>query len=128
MENDRFPTSSPKMKSKKDKSKKLSKTETNGHAQVEETNGKSAAKKAAKAAKEALKTAAAADTEDEEAVKAAKKAARKAEKKRAKALAKGEEVTEPTPSSKPTPVAAIVEPASRARRSPSQDTMKRARN
>ncbi|EDU44623.1 SrmB Superfamily II DNA and RNA helicase [Pyrenophora tritici-repentis] len=114
-------------KSKKDKSKKLSKTETNGHAQVEETNGKSvdesadeekqakaerkAAKKAAKAAKEALKTAAAADTEDEEAVKAAKKAARKAEKKRAKALAKGEEVTEPTPSSKPTPVAAIVEPA-----------------
>jgi len=123
-------------KSKKDKSKKLSKTaavdatETNGHAQGEEPNGKGVdesadeekrakaerkaakkAKKAAKAAKEALTTAAAADTEDEEAVKAAEKAARKAEKKRAKALAKGEEATEPTSSSKPTPAVTNIEAA-----------------
>ncbi|KAI4710464.1 RNA-dependent ATPase [Alternaria sp. Ai002NY15] len=113
-------------KSKKDKSKKLSKTaavdatETNGDAQaVENSDDESSlskaerkaakkAKKAAKEAKKALKAAAGADSdepaeENEEAIKAAEKAARKAEKKRAKALAKGE-ATEPVPSSKPTPV------------------------
>ncbi|KAI4952871.1 RNA-dependent ATPase [Alternaria arbusti] len=113
-------------KSKKDKSKKLSKTaevdaiETNGDAQaVENSDDESSlskaerkaakkAKKAAKEAKKALKAAAGADTdepaeENEEAIKAAEKAARKAEKKRAKALAKGE-ATEPVPSSKPAPV------------------------
>ncbi|KAI4644283.1 RNA-dependent ATPase [Alternaria ventricosa] len=113
-------------KSKKDKSKKLSKTaavgatETNGDAQAvensdDESNLSKAerkaakkAKKAAKEAKKALKAAAGADSdepaeENEEAIKAAEKAARKAEKKRAKALAKGE-ATEPVPSSKPTPV------------------------
>ncbi|KAI4667293.1 RNA-dependent ATPase [Alternaria viburni] len=113
-------------KSKKDKSKKLSKTaavdatETNGDAQaVENSDDESSlskaerkaakkAKKAAKEAKKALKAAAGADSdepaeENEEAIKAAEKAARKAEKKRAKALAKGE-ATEPVPSSKPAPV------------------------
>ncbi|KAI4931520.1 RNA-dependent ATPase [Alternaria conjuncta] len=113
-------------KSKKDKSKKLSKTaavdatETNGDAQaVENSDDESSlskaerkaakkAKKAAKEAKKALKAAAGADTdepaeENEEAIKAAEKAARKAEKKRAKALAKGE-AAEPVPSSKPAPV------------------------
>ncbi|KAI4605059.1 RNA-dependent ATPase [Alternaria sp. BMP 0032] len=113
-------------KSKKDKSKKLSRTaavdatETNGDAQaVENSDDESSlskaerkaakkAKKAAKEAKKALKAAAGADSdepaeENEEAIKAAEKAARKAEKKRAKALAKGE-ATEPVPSSKPAPV------------------------
>ncbi|KAI4611690.1 RNA-dependent ATPase [Alternaria metachromatica] len=113
-------------KSKKDKSKKLSKTaevdatETNGDAQaVEDSEDESKlskaerkaakkAKKAAKEAKKALKAAAGADSdepaeENEEAIKTAEKAARKAEKKRAKALAKGE-ATEPVPSSKPAPV------------------------
>jgi len=113
-------------KSKKDKSKKLSKTaavdatETNGDAQaVENSDDESSlskaerkaekkAKKAAKEAKKALKAAAGADSdepaeENEEAIKAAEKAARKAEKKRAKALAKGE-ATKPVPSSKPAPV------------------------
>ncbi|KAI4942006.1 RNA-dependent ATPase [Alternaria rosae] len=117
-------------KSKKDKSKKLSKTpaadaiETNGDAQaVEDSEDESKlskaerkaakkAKKAAKEAKKALKVAAGADSdepngqtaeENEEAIKAAEKAARKAEKKRLKALAKGE-ATEPVPSSKPAPV------------------------
>ena len=113
-------------KSKKDKSKKLSKTaavdatETNGDAQaVENSDDESSlskaerkaakkAKKAAKEAKKALKAAAGADSdepaeENEEAIKAAEKAARKAEKKRAKALAK-DEATEPVPSSKPAPV------------------------
>ncbi|KAI4634054.1 RNA-dependent ATPase [Alternaria ethzedia] len=112
-------------KSKKDKSKKLSKTaevdatETNGDAQaVENSDDESSlskaerkaakkAKKAAKEAKKALKAAAGADSdepaeENEEAIKAAEKAARKAEKKRAKALAKGE-AAEPVPS-KPAPV------------------------
>ncbi|RMZ72989.1 hypothetical protein GMOD_00009780 [Pyrenophora seminiperda CCB06] len=125
-------------KSKKDKSKKLSKsaavvdsTETNGHAQANETNGNSVddaadeekqakderkaakkAKKAAKVAKEALKTAATADTDEEdEAVKAAEKAARKAEKKRAKASAKSEQATEPAPSSKPASAVANIESA-----------------
>ncbi|KAI4678752.1 RNA-dependent ATPase [Alternaria hordeiaustralica] len=113
-------------KSKKDKSKKLSKTaavdatETNGDAQaVENSDDESSlskaerkaakkAKKAAKEAKKALKAAAGADSDEpaednEEAIKAAEKAARKAEKKRTKALAKGE-ATEPVPSSKPAPV------------------------
>ncbi|KAI4914648.1 RNA-dependent ATPase [Alternaria incomplexa] len=113
-------------KSKKDKSKKLSKTaevdatETNGDAQaVEDSEDESKlskaerkaakkAKKAAKEAKKALKAAAGADSdepaeENEEAIKAAEKAARKAEKKRAKALTKGE-AAEPVPSSKSAPV------------------------
>jgi ATP-dependent RNA helicase DBP3 len=107
-------------KSKKDKSKKLSKsaasdaTETNGHAQAEATNGKSvkgsededklakAERKAAKKAKKAKKAlieaateepSGAADDEVKDALKAAVKAARKAEKaekKRLKESAKDE--------------------------------------
>jgi ATP-dependent RNA helicase DBP3 len=118
-------------KSKKDKSKKLSKTAA---VDAPETNGKSVeasedeeklskaerkaakkAKKAAKEAKEALVEAATAEPdgaaeeeEDQDALKAASKAARKAEKaekKRVKEAAKGA-ATEPAttaPSSKPTP-------------------------
>jgi ATP-dependent RNA helicase DBP3 len=119
-------------KSKKDKSKKLSRaaaidaTETNGDAQAVEASDdeeklskaeRKAAKKAkkeAKEAKKALKAAAGADSdepteENEEAVRAAEKAARKAEKKRLKALAKGE-ATESASSSKPTPVETSAEP------------------
>jgi ATP-dependent RNA helicase DBP3 len=119
-------------KSKKDKSKKLSKaaaidaTETNGDAQAVEASDdeeklskaeRKAAKKAkkeAKEAKKALKAAAGADSdepteENEEAVRAAEKAARKAEKKRLKALTKGE-AAESASSSKPTPVETSAEP------------------
>ncbi|CAG5184904.1 uncharacterized protein ALTATR162_LOCUS11140 [Alternaria atra] len=120
-------------KSKKDKSKKLSKTpaidatETNGDAlAVEDSDDeeklskaeRKAAKKAKKEAKEAKKAlkAAAEDEpagqtaeESEEAIKAAEKAARKAEKKRLKAVAKGEAI-ESVPSSKPTSVETSAEP------------------
>jgi ATP-dependent RNA helicase DBP3 len=123
-------------KSKKDKSKKLSKTasidatETNGNAQATDgpkidedlsTAERKAAKKAkkeAKEAKKALKAAAEADVdepngqtteENEEAIKAAAKTARKAEKKRLKALAKGE-ATESASSSKPSSVETSAEP------------------
>ena len=120
-------------KSKKDKSKKLSKTaeidatETNGNVEAVEGSEddeklskaeRKAAKKAKKEAKEAKKAlkAAAEDEpagqtaeESEEAIKAAEKAARKAEKKRLKALAKGE-ATESASSSKPSSVQASAEP------------------
>jgi ATP-dependent RNA helicase DBP3 len=123
-------------KSKKDKSKKLSKTasidatETNGNAQAidgpeidedlstAERKAAKKAKKEAKEAKKALKAAAEADVdepngqtteENEEAIKAAAKAARKAEKKRLKALAKGE-ATESASSSKPSSVETSAEP------------------
>ena len=120
-------------KSKKDKSKKLSKTaeidatETNGNVEAVEGSEddeklskaeRKAAKKAKKEAKEAKKAlkAAAEDEpagqtaeESEEAIKAAEKAARKAEKKRSKALAKGE-ATESASSSKPSSVQASAEP------------------
>ncbi|KAF1942528.1 ATP-dependent RNA helicase DBP3 [Clathrospora elynae] len=132
-------------KSKKDKSKKLSKSavtdapEANGHAQAEETNGKSIddsedgeklskaerkaakkAKKEAKDAKTAQKPAQEAETdepngaaveedEDEDAVKAAKKAARKAEKKRLKEQAKGE-ATESAPSAPSSTAAPVAGP------------------
>ncbi|KAH8635170.1 hypothetical protein IG631_10571 [Alternaria alternata] len=120
-------------KSKKDKSRKLSKTaeidatETNGNVEAVEGSEddeklskaeRKAAKKAKKEAKEAKKAlkAAAEDEpagqtaeESEEAIKAAEKAARKAEKKRLKALAKGE-ATESASSSKPSSVQASAEP------------------
>ncbi|RYN25613.1 ATP-dependent RNA helicase [Alternaria arborescens] len=120
-------------KSKKDKSKKLSKTaevnatETNGNVEAVEGSEddeklskaeRKAAKKAKKEAKEAKKAlkAAAEDEpagqtaeESEEAIKAAEKAARKAEKKRLKALTKGE-ATESASSSKPSSVQASAEP------------------
>jgi ATP-dependent RNA helicase DBP3 len=120
-------------KSKKDKSKKLSKTsaidatETNGDAlAVEDSDDeeklskaeRKAAKKAKKEAKEAKKAlkAAAEDEpvgqtaeESEEAIKAAEKAARKAEKKRLKAAAKGEAI-ESVPSSKLTSAETSAEP------------------
>jgi ATP-dependent RNA helicase DBP3 len=123
-------------KSKKDKSKKLSKTasidatETNGNAQAidgpkidedlstAERKAAKKAKKEAKEAKKALKAAAEADVdepngqtteENEEAIKAAAKTARKAEKKRLKALAKGE-ATESASSSKPSSVETSAEP------------------
>ncbi|CAN9357657.1 DEAD-domain-containing protein [Alternaria alternata] len=120
-------------KSKKDKSKKLSKTaeidatETNGNVEAVEGSEddeklskaeRKAAKKAKKEAKEAKKAlkAAAEDEpagqtaeESEEAIKAAEKATRKAEKKRLKALAKGE-ATESASSSKPSSVQASAEP------------------
>ncbi|KAB2104487.1 ATP-dependent RNA helicase [Alternaria gaisen] len=120
-------------KSKKDKSKKLSKTaeidatETNGNVEAVEGSEddeklskaeRKAAKKAKKEAKEAKKAlkAAAEDEpagqtaeESEEAIKAAEKAARKAEKKRLKALAKGE-ATESASSSKRSSVQASAEP------------------
>jgi ATP-dependent RNA helicase DBP3 len=123
-------------KSKKDKSKKLTKsaaidaTETNGHAQTEETNGKSvedsdaedklskaerkAAKKAKKEAKKAKKPAEEAEAdetnnaaveEDEDAAKAAKKAARKAEKKKLKEATKGEATESVSTAPTPTPAA-----------------------